>query len=333
MNNKILKRLSIILFFSTILASCSTGTRNDQRLNQENTETKDEELKKRSSKDPEVLLAIIQEGTNPPSEQLVERFRELLSSLQGFYTDIATDEMADKLAVAYDLAAEKGNEESLLEFVEGFRTDVQNSISSNVRFDFTQYLANYACYKTNCDNVNAEMSKFFESSYTMPSRKSQYEGGDFVLIQNIETFKERFNSFSKEVTSSLRVRQVKIHEGKPTDPGKAFEYAFSNHLYVVGGLNKNGNSLRTLSIILENTDSPSDIANFLVATLGAIASADPDLKPEERGDILDEIGLSDPQRINSKDSWTDKTVKNGIQYTLAFMYGQGFIFNAERPSE
>lgn len=90
MNKYILKQFLVILFLWTILISCSTGTTNDQNFNQESTETKDEVSKKLSDKDPEVLLAIIQDGTNPPSERLVESFGELLNSLKGFYADIAT---------------------------------------------------------------------------------------------------------------------------------------------------------------------------------------------------------------------------------------------------
>jgi hypothetical protein len=332
MNNSTLKQ-NLIFLLLTILLSCSPGATNDQKFKQENSETKAEPQKKQSGEDPEVLLAIIQEGINPPSEILVERFGEILNSLKSIYTEIPTKQMADQLAKAYDVVGEMGNDESLLEFTEGFQNGVKNSINSNVRFDFTELIANYACYKTSCNNGNNDVLKFFDPNYTTPSRKSQYEGGDFVLIEDVEIFKKRFNSFMKEVQSSLRVRQVKFHDGKPTEPGKAFEYAFSNHLYVIGGLNKNGTSLRSLSIILEITDSPNDIPNFIAATQGAIASTDPDLKPEERSDILFEVGLSDPKRINSKDSWTDKTVKNGIQYNLAFILEVGYVFNAEKPSE
>lgn len=190
---------------------------------------------------------------------------------------------------------------------------------------------NRASNQENSESKNEEQKDPSGDNETQ-LQKSGYEGGDFVLVENIETFRQRFNSFLQEATSSLVVRQVTIHEGKPSDPGKAFEYAFSDHLYVVGGLNKKDNSVRTLSIALENTDSATDIGDFLVTILATIATTNPELKPEERGDILKEIGLMDTQKIGSQESWTGKTVKNGTQFNIAYIYGQGFIFNAERPN-
>ncbi len=187
MTNRYLKRLLTILFIGTVLLACSSSeTKTDLNSNQESTETKKEDGQKNlSDKDPEVILAIIQDGTNPPSERLVENFGELLSSLKGYYTDIASNEMADKLAMAYDLAAEKGNKESLLEFVEGFRNGVKNSINSNVHYDFTEYLATYVCYKTNCTFGQKEDMKFFKADFV-----KEKQANSIVKEENLKNGEE-----------------------------------------------------------------------------------------------------------------------------------------------
>jgi len=164
MNDRLPKQLLTILTFGTILWACSSSdTKNDQNYGQESTETKEQTTL--SDKDPEVLLAIIQEGINPPSERLVENFGELLSSLRGYYSDVSTKDMSDKLAMAFDLATKEGNEETLLQFIEGFRNGVQNSIRSNVRYDFTEFVATYVCYKTHCAGGQTAGMEFFKSDF------------------------------------------------------------------------------------------------------------------------------------------------------------------------
>lgn len=332
MNNKQIKRLMTILVIGTILFACSTSS--DKNSNQENQHSENNDRQKNlSDKDPEVILAIIQEGTNPPSEQLVQSFGELLNSLKGYYSDITTKDMSDKLAMAYDLAAQKGNNESLHEFIYGFSTGVENSIKSNVRYDFSELLANYACYKTNCDNVNAEMVKYFDLAYVKPSQKSQYVGKDFVLIENIETFRIRFNNITKGSLNPIRTTDILVHDGNSNDPGKAFEITLSTDFYVVGGLNKEDNSINSLSLIIGTDNSLEEAASFLLGVVAIIASTNPDLKPAERGDIMKKVGLSDKANINPENVKTTKTIKDGIEYSFTVIPEQGILFHASKPSK
>jgi len=168
---------------------------------------------------------------------------------------------------------------------------------------------------------------------TNTSHNTIPEKGGFVLINNIETFTQRFNSISSEVESSLRIRQIQIREGEKDDLGKIMEYEFSNHLSLVGRLNKNDNSIATLSIGLSGAESPTEIADFILATLFLIAATNPELKPEERGNIMKEIGFTDPKHNDSKETWAGKTVKNGTQFSIVSIYEQGIIFNVGQPSD
>lgn len=204
MNFRLFKRLLILAIWTILFACTNSETARDQNSSQESTKNEDGQISL-SDKDPEETLAIIQEGTNPPSEQLVENFGELLSSLKGYYSDIATNEMADKLAMAYDLAAEKGNEESLLEFVIGFKNGVQNSINSNLRLDFTQFVANYICYKTNCDGVNSEVLKFFDPNYVVRDRSIEMSAAESLYREKIEAEKIE----EKEIFGKLKKRAEK----------------------------------------------------------------------------------------------------------------------------
>lgn len=168
---------------------------------------------------------------------------------------------------------------------------------------------------------------------TKTSHNRIEEEADFILINSIETVKQRFNSISSEVESSLRITQIRIREGEPDNLGKIIEYEFSNHLSLVGRLNRNDNSIATLSIGLREAESPTEIADFILATLFLIATTNPELKPDERGNIMKEIGFTDPTHNDSKETWAGKTVKNGNQFSIVSMYGQGIIFNIGRPSD
>lgn len=183
MNRIYLKQLAIILLLGKILLACSNSdTKTNLNSNQANTETeKENDHNNLFDQEPEVILATIQDGTSPPSELSVGKFGELLSSVNGFYSDVPTKEVADKLAAAYNLLVEKGNGESLLQFVEGFRNGVQNSIMSNVRFDFSRFMAAYICYKTGCINGDETIMKLFD-----------YEAND-ITVGDTEQFIELNN--------------------------------------------------------------------------------------------------------------------------------------------
>lgn len=201
MKEGFLSRLLTILTIGTILLACSSSdTRDDQ--SEENKLTENERQKNLSDKDPEVILAIIQEGTNSPSERLVESFGEILNSLKGYYPDMSSTEMSDKLAKAYDITVEKGNEESLLQFVDGFRNGVENSIGSNNRYDFTQYLASYICFKTNCNGGDNKIMKFFNSEFTLPLNSFQ-ESEDLTDMELKSVLQREIESLNKPFIDTL----------------------------------------------------------------------------------------------------------------------------------
>jgi hypothetical protein len=185
MSNNILKQI-LTLFLSSILLSCSTGTTNDQKFNQENTDTKAEEQKKLSDKDPEVLLAIIQEAKNPPSERLVQDFAELLNTLKGYYSEMPKIDITNTLAKAYDISVKDGYKKSLLEFVQGFLHGVKNSTDNNVRHDYAQFLTHYTFYVTGRKEESPEILKYFDENLLAQDKLKEF------LKREIETLNTPF---------------------------------------------------------------------------------------------------------------------------------------------
>lgn len=327
MNCTTLIRLFTILTIVVVLLSCSKNSDKNSDTEIQGAKNEDGEAN-RSDRAPEEILAIIQEGNDPPSGELVQRFGELLKTLKGYYSKMPANEMADKLTMAYHLANDERNTESIFQFIEGFMIGVNNAVKYDKLYDFTLFLGNYVCYKTTC-STDKEITKFFSLEYQPPLTKAGHDGDQFILLDNIETFRQRFNSFAKATTSSLRIQQVDIHDGDSNNPGRAFEYVFSTNFYIVGSLNKYDNSIRNITVALEGNRPVNEVVNFLVAIGGIIASTNPNLTPIARGEILKEVGITEIQNINPSEPWTRKCVRNGVAYNFSAIPEQGILFNAE----
>jgi len=183
MNNSIFKQF-LILLLSTILLSCSPGTTNDQKFNQENIETKAEEQKELSDKDPEVLLAIIQEERDPPSERLVQNFAKLLNSLKNYYPELSKMDMTDALTKAYVLSVEDGYKETLLEFAKGFSHGVNNSRDNNSQFDLHQFLAAYILYVIGRAEESSGMSRYFDQNLLTQNKLNEFLNREIEALNN-----------------------------------------------------------------------------------------------------------------------------------------------------
>jgi hypothetical protein len=184
MNNSSKELLT--LFLTTLLLSCSTGTTNDQQFNQESTETKTEEQKKLSDKDPEVLLAIIQEEKDPPSERLVQNFADILNALKVHYPETPEMDMTDRLTKAYTMSVERGYKQTLLEFAEGFLHGVNNLKNNNTQYDYSEFLAGYIFYAIGNKEEAPEMSRYFDLNLLTQSKLNEF------LNQEIEALNTPF---------------------------------------------------------------------------------------------------------------------------------------------
>lgn len=171
-------RLIVLTFSFISLLSCSGGN------NREDESEADEVSKKHETnltkELPEVLLAIIQDGYNPPSEATTSQFRKILQTVDLAYPAIDSRDVSDKVAKAYDLARERGYDNSFLEFAEGFGDGVQNAIESDSIYEFNQFLAIYICYQVNCDGGEPEV-KISEGTSKEISKRQYKELWPFTV--------------------------------------------------------------------------------------------------------------------------------------------------------
>lgn len=138
-----------------------------------------------------------------------------------------------------------------------------------------------------------------------------------------EEFKEAFNAAAKEFDSNFRIGNITVEDGPVQD---TFTVHLTDHLAIVGSVNKADGSVRDVLIMGQGDGSLSSGLDIMVAMGILIAATNPELTPEERGKVLEDLGLFD-DTVDLTDH-TASTIRNGIQYTLTASDMIGIVFSA-----
>jgi len=123
-----------------------------------------------------------------------------------------------------------------------------------------------------------------------------------------EAFVERWNETASLVSPSLRFRS--------SLPAGDFEVGFTQYIAMIGTSGATPSGLSSFTLEIDPT-GPSSSDRLGIQALGlAIAVADPTLEPEERGAVLNAMGLDvrDPDLAGLNGSFT----RNGVEYGLVY---------------
>lgn len=149
-----------------------------------------------------------------------------------------------------------------------------------------------------------------------------------VIINSVSIFKKRFNAFMRESSNPLRIHTIKIEPGSVNN---TFTYSLNQNIGIVGQLNKEDNSIRSIMMAAQGDGTMTSGAHIIMTMIAIIVSTNPDLIPEERGNILRELKLlNDGADI---DDLKTKTFRNDIQYNLFSSEAIGFMFTAQNRNE
>jgi hypothetical protein len=151
---------------------------------------------------------------------------------------------------------------------------------------------------------------------------------EFTIVKSIDIFKERFNSFAQETDFSYRITDIKIIEGEVNN---VFTYMFNSNLALNGQVNKSDNSIRSLTMISQGDGSINSGLNMLIVIGAIISATNPEISPEEKGEILKELGLMSEQVPLS--NLSSSTIKNDIKYFLNVSDVMGITFGAQSRYE
>lgn len=169
---------------------------------------------------------------------------------------------------------------------------------------------------------------------TSPSNSSTQKAmpSNSTENQNIgltaEQFIERFNASSRSVNSPLIIGTPEISKGDVYD---AFQYGFSDHLALVGTINKKDNSLREVNIIAQPSSNPSENMNIVLSFGTIIMTVSPELTPDGRNNIMRELGLLNANADLSK--LNKSTTSGKIKYHVRFLETMGFMFSASNVND
>lgn len=138
-----------------------------------------------------------------------------------------------------------------------------------------------------------------------------------------EEFRVAWNEAADEFDfSELRISAVSVEEGEVQD---VFQHEFSPRLFLQGSVNKADGSLREVLIIGSSPEMADNLT--MLASWGIlIAATNPDLPPEQRGEILNELGLGQ-EGVDFSDHQAT-TVRNNVEYMLQSSDVLGFFFIA-----
>lgn len=142
------------------------------------------------------------------------------------------------------------------------------------------------------------------------------------LGYNIEGFAKLFNIASQEFESSFHIDNPSITDGEIQDVATIM---LNDYIAMNVSINKEDKSVRDILMIGQGDGTVASGLDIMV-TIGTIITAtNPDLTPDERGDVLNELGLMDEAGLSDEQK---SAVRNGIKYTLESSDQIGIMFTA-----
>lgn len=147
----------------------------------------------------------------------------------------------------------------------------------------------------------------------------------YVLIENLDEFKNRFNELSTEMDLNLKITGLSVTDGAVNN---TFKYMLTDYIGIVGQLNKDDNSIRSL-LLTAHGDGTAESGVNIVATIGCLINcANPELTAKGRGNILKHLGLFDEDAdFNNLDR---HTIVNGVKYSISSNKIMGLLFSINR---
>ncbi|MFD1955994.1 hypothetical protein ACFSL6_17905 [Paenibacillus thailandensis] len=160
------------------------------------------------------------------------------------------------------------------------------------------------------------------------AKKAEEEAIPGTIGMTPEEFKEAFNSAAKEFDASFNINKLTVEEGQVQN---TFQVMFTDNLGLTGTVNKKDGSVRDVMIMGAGDGTVESGTDIILAIGTLIASTNPTLTADERGDVLGDLGLLDENmNINDLDK---STIRNGIKYHIMGSDVIGIMFSAGDANE
>ncbi|TVX93069.1 hypothetical protein [Paenibacillus agilis] len=161
-----------------------------------------------------------------------------------------------------------------------------------------------------------------KSTSTIQENKQNKSTSPLSIGMIQDEFVKAFNSKVKELDSNnLRIENLKVKKGTEND---TFQHSFTKTFFIEGTVHKKTGEIRDLMLVGSGDGTLTSVADIFVSIGAIVAVTNPELKKEERGDVLNEIGLTDPNAdiIGLKSA----SIRNGIKYSINAATELGIVF-------
>jgi|GEM_PF-2397762 len=163
------------------------------------------------------------------------------------------------------------------------------------------------------------------STEDKPTTSEELHKNEGSLFATTDDFKNVFNEFTSSNDFNLQIDDLDVQEGEVQN---VFQYMFNENLGILGTVNKSDESVKEVTMIGRGNGTFKSGGNIFLCMAAIIGAVDPSLKPEERGEILKDLGLLNKNTDFTKMS--NKTERNGIKYFVTSSDLMGLMFGASR---
>lgn len=149
-----------------------------------------------------------------------------------------------------------------------------------------------------------------------------------TLGYTTEEFKEKWNTVNSQLGSTFPLDNLEVEEGPKQD---TFKLLFSKQSAIIGTVNKNEQSVRDVVLVLQGDGTARTATDNLLLMGQLIATTNPSLSPEERAQVLEDLGFKGENiDINKLDGIVEK---NGVRYHLQGSDQIGIMLSAGDPND
>lgn len=141
-------------------------------------------------------------------------------------------------------------------------------------------------------------------------------------------FRAIFNNKSRELDAGFALPRLNVEKGAVQD---GFRHSLTNNLVIMGTVHKKDGMVRSVSVLGSGDGTIESGANIILAMVVLISTINPELNPDQRGEILKNLGVFD----NKTDimDLNKETTKHGIRYSIVSSEMFGIIFSASNVND
>ncbi|KLU66286.1 hypothetical protein DEAC_c16850 [Desulfosporosinus acididurans] len=179
------------------------------------------------------------------------------------------------------------------------------------------------------DQASTQTSASAASSAPAPAPTPQKTPGSLGITP--EEFTDRWNQALVNADSfPLKINNLKIESGSVQD---TFTYMFNDSHGIMGTVNKSDGTIRDVMILAAGKDlaDTSKAAGVIISWGLLIQATNPDLTPDQRGSILQDLGIMDS--TNSLKGINKSVIRNNVKYNISQSDVTGLTFGASDPMD